>query len=43
MTGVQTCALPIYDIGGVRIEDLVLITETGIENFCTMPKDIEVP
>ena len=32
-----------HDIGGVRIEDLVLITETGIENFCTMPKDIEVP
>ena len=32
-----------HDIGGVRIEDTVLITENGYENFCTLPKDLEVP
>lgn len=31
-----------HDIGGVRIEDTVLITETGIENFCTLTKELEV-
>ena len=30
----------IPDFGGVRIEDLVLITEDGIRNFCTSPKEL---
>jgi len=28
-------------VGGVRIEDDYLITETGAKNLCTMPKDLE--
>lgn len=28
-------------VGGVRIEDDYLITETGAENLCTLPKDLE--
>lgn len=28
-------------LGGVRIEDDYLITETGATNLCTMPKDLE--
>lgn len=28
-------------VGGVRIEDLYVLTEGGAENFCSMPKDIE--
>ena len=30
----------IPDFGGVRIEDLVLMTEDGIRNFCTSPKEL---
>jgi len=30
----------IPDFGGVRIEDLVLITKNGIRNFCTSPKEL---
>ena len=29
--------------GGIRLEDLVLVTEGGYENFCTMPKELEIP
>jgi Xaa-Pro aminopeptidase len=29
--------------GGIRLEDLVLVTEDGYENFCTMPKELEIP
>lgn len=29
--------------GGIRLEDLVVITEDGYENFCTMPKELEIP
>lgn len=28
-------------IGGVRIEDLYVITETGARNFCSLPKTLE--
>ncbi len=28
--------------GGIRLEDLVVLTEDGIENFCTMPKELEI-
>ena len=28
-------------IGGVRIEDLYVITERGAKNLCTLPKSIE--
>lgn len=28
-------------VGGVRIEDQYVITETGAKNFCTLPKDAE--
>ena len=29
--------------GGIRLEDLVLVTDDGYENFCTMPKELEIP
>lgn len=29
------------DTGGVRIEDLGLVTETGYDNFCTFPKELQ--
>lgn len=28
--------------GGIRLEDLVVVTRTGCENFCTMEKELEV-
>lgn len=31
------------EAGGVRLEDLVVLTPGGCENFCTMPKELEVP
>lgn len=30
------------DWGGIRLEDLVLVTKDGYENFCTMEKELEV-
>ena len=29
--------------GGIRLEDLVAVTEDGYENFCTMEKELELP
>jgi len=29
--------------GGIRLEDLVVIRADGCENFCTMPKELEIP
>lgn len=29
--------------GGIRLEDLVVITEDSCENLCTMPKELEIP
>lgn len=29
--------------GGIRLEDLVLVTKSGYRNFCTMPKELEIP
>lgn len=31
------------EFGGVRLEDLVVLTKDGFENFCTMPKELEIP
>ena len=30
-----------YDVGGIRIEDCLLVTETGNENLTTAPKGDE--
>ncbi len=32
-----------YPIGGMRIEDTVLVTKTGIENLTRFPKKLEIP
>lgn len=29
--------------GGIRLEDLVVVRADGCENFCTMPKELEIP
>ena len=29
--------------GGVRLEDLVLVTQDSCRNFCSMPKELEIP
>ena len=29
--------------GGIRLEDLVVVRTDGCENFCTMPKELEIP
>ena len=29
--------------GGIRLEDLVAVKADGYENFCTMPKELEIP
>ena len=29
--------------GGIRLEDLVIVRANGCENFCTMPKELEIP
>lgn len=31
-----------WDVGGVRIEDCILVTETGYENLTTAPKGEEM-
>ncbi len=31
------------DIGAVRIEDMVLVTETGCRNLTKFPKFLEIP
>ena len=31
------------DWGGIRLEDLVVVRADGCENFCTMPKELEIP
>lgn len=31
-----------YDVGGVRIEDDILVTEDGYENMTTAPKAVEM-
>lgn len=31
-----------WDVGGVRIEDVILVTETGYENLTTAPKGDEM-
>ncbi len=30
-----------YDVGGVRIEDCILVTDSGYENLTTAPKGEE--
>lgn len=30
-----------WDVGGIRIEDNILITETGYENLTDTPKSVE--
>ncbi|MFH1858351.1 MAG: Xaa-Pro peptidase family protein [Candidatus Omnitrophota bacterium] len=36
-------ALYYLDAGGVRIEDLVVVTKTGIQNLTRFPKQLEIP
>jgi len=40
---INTAALEKYwDVGGVRIEDCILVTDTGYENLTTAPKGEEM-
>ncbi|MFN4181482.1 MAG: M24 family metallopeptidase, partial [Candidatus Paceibacteria bacterium] len=34
-------AVYIKDVGGVRIEDMILITKTGYKNLTQVPKNLE--
>jgi Xaa-Pro aminopeptidase len=32
-----------YPLGGIRIEDTIAITKTGIKNLTRFPKTLEIP
>ena len=32
-----------FEKKGIRLEDLVAVKADGYENFCTMPKELEIP